>query len=146
MPTAANLKSVRRSVDKVREIVKADAAIRNQHWFLGRSAPTFYYNVVPRRQSTPNYAQAFVDLESNQNIDGLVNRLQEKIDSQVLNARVIVRKLEQGPPFDAPVELRILGEDLRLLEELGNQVRGLLASHPQVTHTRADLGLSLIHI
>ena len=140
LPTAANLKSVRRSVDKVREIVKADAAIRNQHWFLGRSAPTFYYNVVPRRQSTPNYAQAFVDLESNQNIDGLVNRLQEKIDSQVLNARVIVRKLEQGPPFDAPVELRILGEDLRLLEELGNQVRGLLASHPQVTHTRADLG------
>ena len=73
LPTAANLKSVRRSVDKVREIVKADAAIRNQHWFLGRSAPTFYYNVVPRRQSTPNYAQAFVDLESNQNIDGLVN-------------------------------------------------------------------------
>ena len=140
LPTAANLKSVRRSVDKVREIVKADAAIKNQHWFLGRSAPTFYYNVVPRRQSTPNYAQAFVDLESNQNIDGLVNRLQEKIDSQVLNARVIVRKLEQGPPFDAPVELRILGEDLRLLEELGNQVRGLLASHPQVTHTRADLG------
>ena len=140
LPTAANLKSVRLSVDKVREIVKADAAIRNQHWFLGRSAPTFYYNVVPRRQSTPNYAQAFVDLESNQNIDGLVNRLQEKIDSQVLDARVIVRKLEQGPPFDAPVELRILGEDLRLLEELGNQVRGLLASHPQVTHTRADLG------
>ena len=140
LPTAANLKSVRRSVDKVREIVKADAAIKNQHWFLGRSAPTFYYNVVPRRQSTPNYAQAFVDLESNQNIDGLVNRLQEKIDSQVLDARVIVRKLEQGPPFDAPVELRILGEDLRLLEELGNQVRGLLASHPQVTHTRADLG------
>ena len=140
LPTAANLKSVRRSVDKVREIVKADAAIKNQHWFLGRSAPTFYYNVVPRRQSTPNYAQAFVDLESNQNIDGLVNRLQEKIDSQVLDARVIVRKLEQGPPFDAPVELRILGVDLRLLEELGNQVRGLLASHPQVTHTRADLG------
>ena len=140
LPTAANLKSVRRSVDKVSEIVKADAAIENQHWFLGRSAPTFYYNVVPRRRKTPNYAQAFIDLESNQDIDGLVNRLQDKIDSKVLDARVIVRKLEQGPPFDAPVELRILGEDLRLLEELGNQVRGLLASHPQVTHTRADLG------
>ena len=140
LPTAANLESVRRSVDKVREIVNADAAVENQHWFLGRSAPTFYYNVVPRRRSTPNYAQAFIDLESNQGIDGLVNRLQEKIDSQVLDARVVVRKLEQGPPFDAPVELRILGEDLRLLEELGNQVRELLASHPQVTHTRADLG------
>ena len=140
LPTAANLESLRRSVDKVREIVKEDVTIENQHWFLGRSAPTFYYNVVPRRRATPNYAQAFVDFESNQDIDGLVNRLQEKIDSQVLDARVIVRKLEQGPPFDAPVELRILGEDLRLLEELGNQVRGLLASHPQVTHTRADLG------
>ena len=89
LPTAANLKSVRRSVDKVSEIVKADAAIENQHWFLGRSAPTFYYNVVPRRRKTPNYAQAFIDLESNQDIDGLVNRLQDKIDSKVLDARVI---------------------------------------------------------
>lgn len=140
LPSAANLESVRRSVDKVSAIVKADVAIENQHWFLGRSAPTFYYNVVPRRRSTPNYAQAFVDLESNENIDELVNRLQEEIDSKVLDARVVVRKLEQGPPFDAPVEVRILGQDLSLLEDLGNQVRRLLASHPQVTHTRADLG------
>jgi multidrug efflux pump subunit AcrB len=140
LPTAANLESLRASVDRVSQIVRADSAIKHQHWFLGRSAPTFYYNVVPRRRSTPNYAQAFVDLESGDDVDSLVNRLQKKIDAEVLDARVVVRKLEQGPPFDAPVELRVLGEDIRVLEDVGNQLRGLLASHPQVTHTRADLG------
>ena len=117
---SSNLDAVEDSVEQVMAIVDRNKSVTRQNWFLGRSAPTFYYNVVPRRRSTPNYAQAFVDLNAKTDIDRLVNQLQTEIDSSILDARVIVRKLEQGPPFDAPIEVRILGDDLRLLEELGN--------------------------
>ena len=140
MSVSSNLDAVRSVVEDSQAIINQDEAVDSQYWFLGKSAPTFYYNVVPRRRSTPNYAQAFVDLKSNQSIDAVVNRLQASLDAKVLDARVLVRKLEQGPPFDAPIEIRILGDNLQLLEETGNQIRELIAAHPKVTHTRADLG------
>ena len=140
MSASSNLDAVQRCVENSRTIINEDEAVDSQYWFLGKSAPTFYYNVVPRRRSTPNYAQAFVDLKTNQSIDEVVNRLQASLDEKVLNARIVVRKLEQGPPFDAPIEIRILGDNLQLLEESGSKIRELIAAHPKVTHTRADLG------
>ena len=140
MSASSNLDAVRRCVKDSQAIVNQDQAVDSQYWFLGKSAPTFYYNVVPRRRSTPNYAQAFVDLTTNQSIDTVVNRLQTSLDAKILDARVVVRKLEQGPPFDAPIEIRVLGDNLQLLEEAGKKIRGMIATHPKVTHTRADLG------
>jgi multidrug efflux pump subunit AcrB len=140
LPASANVQAVKKTVAQVSALVAADASVEAQHWFLGRSAPTFYYNVVPRRPSSPNYAQAFVDLRAGTRIDLLVDKLQTAIDSSVFNARVLVRRLQQGPPFDAPIEVRVVGHDLKLLEKLGGEVRAVLASHPDVTHTRDDLG------
>ena len=140
LPAAANLDRVQSSVEKISQLVGADPAVLRQHWFLGRSAPTFYYNVVPRRRSTPHYAQAIVDLDGLFKVDDLVDRLQTLVDEKVFDARVVVRKLEQGPPFDAPIEIRLIGDDLQTLEELGDQVRLILASNSNVRHTRSDLG------
>jgi len=135
-----NLDSVEQSVRQVMAIVENQPSVTRQNWFLGRSAPTFYYNVVPRRRSTPNYAQAFVELNQPSEIDGLVNQLQSEIDANIFDCRVVVRKLEQGPPFDAPIEVRVVGDDLQQLERLGDEIRLVLSSHPNVTHTRSDLG------
>ncbi len=139
LPAANSLAAVEETVQRVHEIVAQDSRVARQNWFLGESAPTFYYNVIPRRRGTPSYAQAFVDVDSKASINELVANLQSKIDKQVLDARVIVRKLEQGPPFDAPVEVRLLGPDLATLERLGTQLRKIMAETDFVTHTRSDL-------
>lgn len=137
---ADSLNSVRESVERVTEILSKDARIKHQYWFLGHSAPTFYYNVVPRRRNSPNYAQAIVEVDKDSNLEILVNALQKKVDTQALNARVLVRQLEQGPPFDAPVEVRVFGDNLAQLKEAGVKVRRMLTELPEVTHTRSDLG------
>ncbi|MCP4503915.1 MAG: efflux RND transporter permease subunit, partial [Deltaproteobacteria bacterium] len=103
------------------------------------SAPTFYYNVVPRRRGTPFYAQAFVDVADGQWPQQVVRDLQTAIDQKVFDSRVIVRQLEQGPPFDAPIEIRVFGSDLATLQPLGSQLRVLLSETPNVIHTRSDL-------
>ncbi|WP_287308973.1 hypothetical protein, partial [Okeania sp. SIO1H2] len=41
-----------------------------------------------------------------------LNRIQAEVDSAFPKAQILVRLLEQGPPFDAPVELRIYGPNL----------------------------------
>ena len=133
------VEKTRRTVLAMESSVVADAGVANAYWFVGRSAPTFYYNVVPRRRGTPFYAQAIVDLNPGEDSLQVVNRLQQRLDQDFSHARTIVRQLQQGPPFDAPVELQLQGPDLDVLRDLGSQLRLFLTQLPAVTHTRSDL-------
>ena len=85
----------------------------------------------------------FVDLQEGRTIEPFVRELQAAIDEQVFDSRVIVRQLEQGPPFDAPLEVRVVGPELATLGRLGNELRLLLSQDPQVIHTRSDAGESI---
>ena len=134
-----SISAVKSSVDSIREIVSQSSHVQHQHWFLGGSAPTFYYNVVPRRRGTSFYAQAIVDVSEGLATAEVVNELQNAIDERVLDSRVVVRQLEQGPPFDAPIEVRVVGPDLATLQQIGSELRLLLCQTPSVIHTRSDL-------
>ncbi|MCR9119871.1 MAG: efflux RND transporter permease subunit, partial [bacterium] len=113
------LQQTEKTSQAVREIVAEHQSVARQYWFLGGSAPTFFYNVVPRRRSTPSYGQAFIDLKSDAEIDRVVRELQAALDREILESRVLVRQLEQGPPFDAPIELRLIGPDFATLHDQG---------------------------
>lgn len=135
----ASIQKTQETVSKMQEIVSQSPEVNHQHWFIGQSAPTFYYNVVPRRRGTPFYAQAFLDLDERTETQQLVQFLQSQLDQQVPEARILVRQLEQGPPFDAPIEVRVNGPDLATLQRLGRELRSLLSETNDVIHTRSDL-------
>ena len=113
--------------------------IAEVHWFIGQSAPKFYYNITSTRENAPYYAQALVQLSSADKVRTLIQDVQADLDVALPNARVLVRQLEQGPPFDAPVELRIYGPNIEELRALGAEVREILTAVPDVVHVRDDL-------
>lgn len=142
----SSFEALEASVEQVRRLIDEDSRVLQQNWFLGRSAPTFYYNVVPRRKSSPYYAQAFIRLAGGSGgatPDEIARDLQAVLN-QVDDARVTVRLLEQGPPFDSPIEIRLLGPDRQQLVEAGNQLRNLLAATPGVIQTRSDLAETIM--
>ena len=51
-------------VKQLHSLVVEQQQVERAHWFVGGSAPTFFYNVVPRRRETPFYAQAIVELSA----------------------------------------------------------------------------------
>ena len=119
-------------------LLKKDNVLRVDS-FVGASAPSFYYNLIERRRNMSQFAQAIVQLDSAENISSVIHEFQRELDFQFPQARVLVRQLEQGPPFDAPVEVRIFGPDLMVLKEIGAQVRKILVDTPGVIHTRSEL-------
>jgi multidrug efflux pump subunit AcrB len=121
----------------------ANSQVRDVHWFMGKSAPSFYYNLVSDQEAASYYTQGIVQLESADNAVELIRRLQDELDDLFLEARVLVRQLEQGPPFDAPIEVRLFGPNVDQLAELGDQARAILSTVPDVVHTDADLTESL---
>jgi len=127
---------------QIREELLKNERVNSVDWFLGESAPTFYYNVIPRRENSSQYAQACVGLDSPENLPSLIHELQRMVDEKFPSSRTLVRQLEQGPPFDAPVEVRLFGPDLGVLRQLGDEVRTVLVNTPGVVHTRCDLNES----
>ncbi|MEL6398921.1 MAG: efflux RND transporter permease subunit [Cyanobacteria bacterium J06626_4] len=127
------------AVMQARDRLLAHEQVAQVHWFVGESAPKFYYNIPSSRENSPYYAQAMVQLTSGDDINTLIQTLQTEMDSTLPEARVLVRQLEQGPPFEAPVELRIYGPNIEVLRELGAEIREILTTIPDVTHVRDDL-------
>lgn len=140
LPVGTTHEQTRITINSINDQIKSETGVQHTNWFIGESAPSFYYNIVHRRQHAAYYAQAFIDLEPGQNTLRFVQDMQTKLSKSYLGARVLVRQLEQGPPVDAPIEILIKGPDLRVLDQLGTKIRQILSETPDVIYTRSDLG------
>lgn len=123
---------------RIREELLTDPDIESVTWFLGESAPPFYYNVVPDRKNSARYGQAIVDTRVGVTPREIIRRVQTQLEASYPSVTCIVRQLEQGPPFSAPIEVQLFGPDDEKLKDLGEQVRLVLARTTNVTHTRSD--------
>ncbi|MFK8185648.1 MAG: efflux RND transporter permease subunit [Phormidesmis sp.] len=139
MPAQTAMALTRSQVLQARDLIREHPAVEDVHWFLGQSAPSFFYNVVSSRENAPDYAQGIVQLNNTDDLRETIVTLQQQLDVALPQAQVLVRQLEQGPPFPAPIELRIYGSAMPRLREIGNQLRGELAQIASVIHTRASM-------
>ncbi|MGY5450964.1 efflux RND transporter permease subunit [Agarivorans sp. MS3-6] len=139
MAPQASIYATERLTESVTEHLYSKEGIKSVSWFVGNNAPSFYYNLMLRQQGAKNYAQAMITTDDFRAANRLIPLLQSELDSLYPEAQILVRKLEQGPPFNAPIELRVYGPNLDQLKELGDQYRRILAEIPHVIHTRATL-------
>lgn len=139
LPVQTAIAQTEANVLQARQLIQNHENVENVHWFLGKSAPAFFYNVIAERDNAANYAQGLVQLKSTRQIRETITDLQYQLDHAFPDAQVLVRQLEQGPPFSAPIELRLYGPDLNQLREVGNQLRAELSQIEGVIHTQSDL-------
>lgn len=139
LPASASLAETRALTEKITRQLQSEPAIISVQWFIGGNAPSFYYNLMQRRDNTQYYAQAMIKLDHFTSVTQLVPALQHRLDDQFPGAQIIVRRLEQGPPFNAPVELRLTGPDLTVLKNQGEQLRRRILAIDNVVHVRPTL-------
>jgi multidrug efflux pump subunit AcrB len=139
MPSQTSIFETQRVTEEIRDVLMAQTGIQHVRWFIGNDAPSFYYNLMPRHQGERNYAQAMITADNFDEANRLIPELQVLLDDRFPKAQILVRKLEQGPPFFAPIELRIYGPNLDQLKLLGEQARQILVHLEHVIHTRATL-------
>lgn len=139
LPATSAIATTQTLALKAREVIQAHPAVADVQWFLGESAPSFFYNIISNRRNAANYAQGIVQLKETEDLRGTIQTLQTELDRDFPEAQILVKQLEQGPPFNAPIELRLYGPDIDQLRELGNNMRGILTQVPDVIHTQADL-------
>jgi len=139
MPTSSSITQTSATVRELREVMIAHPEVMDVQWFVGESAPVFFYNVFGQRQNAPNFAQGIVQLASTNTLPKTIQALQQELDTTFPQAQILVQQLEQGPPFGAPIEIEVFGPDVTILRNLGDQLRTLLVQEPEITQTRAIL-------
>ena len=113
--------------------------IEKVRWFIGKNAPSFYYNLMPTKDGAQYYAQGMINAVDFHAANRLIPSIQSALDTKFPQAQILVRKLEQGPPFNAPLEMRIYGNNLDTLKSIGNDLRAFLAETKNVIHSRTTL-------
>lgn len=95
---------------------------------VGRGNPRIYYNVI-REVEAADYGQVFVQLQDETPPPvkvALLDELREKFRN-IPGAVINVKNFEQGPPIEAPVAIRVFGENLDTLRRLAGNVETLIA-------------------
>ena len=139
LASQTSIQGTQQQVDEIDQVLAEYDGIEDVHWFIGNSAPPFYYNMTQNQDSVPYFAQAMVTAEDFRRANTLIPQLQQRLDDSFPAAQILVRKLEQGPPFNAPLEVRLYGPDLDILRALGDEVRRVMFTTENVVHTRTTL-------
>ncbi len=125
LSASASIFQTRTVVDEVTRRLGRHPEVTGAAVFVGGTAPRFYYNVAPR-EPAPYLAQVLVNVRDAVSVPGLVARLREELDRDIAGARVLVKELEQGPPVEFPIQVRISDADLDTLRRVADRVAGVL--------------------
>lgn len=118
---------------------------------VGKGNPRVYYNVIPENERT-DFAQLFIQLHEDTSPDRklqVIEALRRKW-TPYPGAKVEVKNFEQGPPIEAPVEVRLYGENLDTLRSLAARVETMLektegtmyVTNP-VVHLKSDIRVAI---
>lgn len=120
--------------NKVLESVEAELAkypeVGDVMSNLGRGNPRVYYNVSQRELST-NIADAFVMLKAYD-----PNRTPQMLDEwratfdAYPGTKILVKSMENGPPLDAPIAIRVRGPEVEGVRRIAAQVEDLIRQVP----------------
>lgn len=107
--------------------------------FMGRSAPQFYYN-VQRVPFSLHFAQLIVETRGTADLEPVIGHIRQVAGHLLPETEIVARKLEQGPPVNAPVEIRLFGSDFEKLYQAASAITRELDPIPGTVDVRHDLG------
>lgn len=139
LPAHASIWETRQAVSVAEQIIRSSPTVVDTHWTLGEGAPRTYYNVLSQNDGVSSFAAAWVDTTSAGATRDLLPDLQRALAEALPGAQVLALPFEQGPPFDAPIVVRVIGADLAQLKAVSDELRLLLSELPEVTYTDASI-------
>lgn len=118
---------------------------------IGRQNPRIYYNVISLHQQS-NIGQLLVNLKETVSRKQMAQMIQDlRADfARYPGAKIEIKELEQGPPVNAPIEIKIRGEKIDVLkkvaddiEDIFRQTPGLININNPISTSKTDIKLEV---
>ena len=129
-PDGSSLAHTDAAVRHVEKVLDAHPEVEWTMASIGKGNPQVYYNFVPAPERT-SVAEVFVQLDEYdpRTSPAFIDRLRDQLDRWP-GAEIRVVEFENGPAIDAPIAIRIVGDDLDTLRRLSGQVADLMKATP----------------
>jgi multidrug efflux pump subunit AcrB len=142
MPLQTSLQESNRITAMVEDSLRNNKEIQYFTANVGKGNPQIYYNVV-QQEDKNDFAQIFVQLDPHAK-PAAKKKLIERLRNQFANfpfAKVEVKDFEQGPPIEAPISIRVFGDNLDTLRKLSYQVEDIVKSNPGAIYVTNELNI-----
>ncbi len=125
-PEGTNLSKTEEFVDSVESQLAQDEDIVSYTSNIGHGNPRIYYNVIPEREKS-HHAQILVKTKEYDPDDFSlkINEFRRKFEN-IPGVRIEVKEFEQGPPIEAPIAIRLFGENLDKLRDIAKKIEELM--------------------
>ncbi|MGY6560979.1 MAG: efflux RND transporter permease subunit [Luteibaculaceae bacterium] len=140
MPLQTSLQEGNRITKMVEDSLSDVSEIKYYTANVGKGNPAIYYN-VPQQEEKFDFAQIYVQLDK---------KAPPKVKNKVINqlrtqfkdfpyAKVEVQDFEQGPPIEAPISIRVFGDNLDTLRKLSFVVENILRTNEGAIYVNNEL-------
>ncbi len=124
LPSGTSLNETEKIVNNIENEIRDDERIVNIASFIGTSSPRFHTTYAPEFPRE-NFAQIFITTSGNDETDILAKEYLNKFDGFIPDGYIRVRQLalKETP---APLEVRIVGENMNQQKKVAKQVKNIL--------------------
>ena len=124
----ASLAETDRAARFVESVLARHPEVSNVAATVGKGHPLVYYNVSPRNEGA-NVADVHAEVHAHdgREVSRILDTIREELRAHA-GARIDLEEFENGPPLEAPVAVRLLGDDTEALETAATEVERILRS------------------
>ena len=145
-PRGSNLTETDKAVKYVESILAAKPDVNYYMSNVGKGNPMIFYNSFQKsEQSTLGEILCEINSVSQPDIEKFIEDLRDTLKNYV-NARIYVYEFENGMPVDAPVALRLVGENLDSIQLYSDKIESIIMACMGTTYIKNPLSQSLTDI
>ncbi len=126
-PEGANIDHTEQVAHYVESLLDTTSLVVSYTTNIGHGNPQIYYNRVPQN-FIKTHAQILVNLKEwePRSFYATINQLRSQFQNYP-GADITVSELKNGPPYEAPIEIKILGDNLDTLKAVARDVAALFS-------------------
>lgn len=130
LPEGASTAKTNETLEAVERELKKYPEVESVMASLGRGNPRVYYNVNQRELAT-NIADAFVMLKAYdpKRTPQMLDEWRAAFDAYP-GTKILVKSMENGPPLEAPIAIRIRGPEVEGVRRLAAELEDLMRAVP----------------
>lgn len=149
-PEGTNIDKTYIVAEEVEKILDSIPQVKNYATNIGHGNPRIYYSVFPRSYAN-NLSSILVELEdyNYREFTKLIEELRERFN-QYTGAKIVIKEFEQAPPVEAPLAMKITGNDLDKLktisadlEQMIENIEGTVSVENSFSSTKSDLHFNI---
>jgi len=142
-PRGSNIGETDKAVTYVESILASRQDIKYYMSNIGKGNPMIYYNAFQKSEQ-PTFGEVLCELkpEYMKEIGIIVAELSDTLSNYV-NARIYVNEFENGKPIGAPIELRLIGNNLDSIKLWSAKIEEVIRRNEASVYIKNPLSQSL---